>query len=57
MWFVIDSRYTHPKIGRTNLEIRLLIVKLSFAILDIFGVTRATGYSRIGKPVIFSVYV
>jgi hypothetical protein len=37
------SRNHNPKIGRTNLEIRLLIVKLSFTILDIFWVTRATG--------------
>ena len=32
------SRNHNPKIGRTNLEIRLLIVKLYFTILDIFWV-------------------
>jgi len=39
----IHSRYTHPKIGRKHLEIRLLIVKVSFTILDIFGVARTIG--------------
>ena len=39
----IHSRYTHPKIGSINQKIQLFKVKVSNTILNIFGVTRATG--------------
>jgi len=37
------SRYTHPNIGSINLKTQLLKVKVSFTILNIFGVARTIG--------------
>ena len=43
MRFEIYSRYTHPNIDSINQKRRLFKVKVSNTILNIFGVTRATG--------------
>jgi len=40
---VASSRYTHPNIDSINQKRRLFKVKVSNTILNIFGVTRATG--------------